>query len=193
MGCLCFWSCFFIYASVCLLFFVTGTYSVPGNETDKQALLEFKAGIAADPFAVMTSWNGTIHFCQWYGVTCVQNKSLKTLSKMPLARKVPVELGYLSKLQYLVIDKNNLTGTIPHFLGNLSSFTALSLAFNNIVGNIPDALGQLKNFQYLEVFDNKLSGIIPPSIFNLSSITFLDIAFNHFEGFLPADLFTDRC
>uniref|UniRef100_A0A2N9FWZ4 Leucine-rich repeat-containing N-terminal plant-type domain-containing protein n=1 Tax=Fagus sylvatica TaxID=28930 RepID=A0A2N9FWZ4_FAGSY len=40
------------------------------NETDRLALLEFKAKITLDPFGVMTSWNDSIHFCQWRGVTC---------------------------------------------------------------------------------------------------------------------------
>uniref|UniRef100_A0A2N9G939 Leucine-rich repeat-containing N-terminal plant-type domain-containing protein n=1 Tax=Fagus sylvatica TaxID=28930 RepID=A0A2N9G939_FAGSY len=34
------------------------------------ALLEFKAKITLDPFGVMSSWNDSIHFCQWRGVTC---------------------------------------------------------------------------------------------------------------------------
>uniref|UniRef100_A0A2N9I386 non-specific serine/threonine protein kinase n=1 Tax=Fagus sylvatica TaxID=28930 RepID=A0A2N9I386_FAGSY len=40
------------------------------NETDRLALLEFKAKITLDPFGVMSSWNDSIHFCQWRGVTC---------------------------------------------------------------------------------------------------------------------------
>ena len=42
------------------------TFVVRGNnETDQLALLEFKAKITDDPLQVMSSWNDSIHFCQW--------------------------------------------------------------------------------------------------------------------------------
>ena len=40
------------------------------NETDRSALLEFKAKIIHDPLGALSSWNDSIHFCQWQGVTC---------------------------------------------------------------------------------------------------------------------------
>ncbi|XP_065625275.1 probable LRR receptor-like serine/threonine-protein kinase At3g47570 isoform X2 [Quercus suber] len=40
------------------------------NETDRLALLEFKSKISDDPLGVMSSWNDSIHFCQWKGVSC---------------------------------------------------------------------------------------------------------------------------
>ncbi|KAM4072605.1 hypothetical protein ACB094_11G150700 [Castanea mollissima] len=40
------------------------------NETDRLALLKFKAKITQDPLMVMSSWNHSIHFCQWGVVTC---------------------------------------------------------------------------------------------------------------------------
>ena len=40
------------------------------NETDWLALLEFKSKISDDPLGVMSSWNDSIHFCQWKGVSC---------------------------------------------------------------------------------------------------------------------------
>lgn len=41
-----------------------------GNETDRQALLAFKRSISKDPQGVLSSWNDSLHFCQWEGVTC---------------------------------------------------------------------------------------------------------------------------
>ena len=40
------------------------------NETDRSVLLEFKAKIIHDPLGALSSWNDSIHFCQWQGVTC---------------------------------------------------------------------------------------------------------------------------
>ncbi|KAH9769854.1 transcription factor MAMYB [Citrus sinensis] len=44
---------------------------VVGNETDRLALLEFKSKITHDPLGALGSWNESIHFCQWHGVTWV--------------------------------------------------------------------------------------------------------------------------
>lgn len=43
---------------------------VAGNETDREALLEFKSKITVDPFGVLGSWNESSHFCKWHGVSC---------------------------------------------------------------------------------------------------------------------------
>ncbi|XWS07654.1 hypothetical protein CRYUN_Cryun41cG0008000 [Craigia yunnanensis] len=39
------------------------------NETDRLALLEFKSMITGDPQGVLSSWNESIHFCQWFNLT----------------------------------------------------------------------------------------------------------------------------
>lgn len=42
---------------------------IPGNETDRLALLEVKAKMV-DPLGILCSWNLSVDVCQWYGVTC---------------------------------------------------------------------------------------------------------------------------
>ncbi|EEF35506.1 hypothetical protein RCOM_0592430 [Ricinus communis] len=44
--------------------------SKSGNETDRLALMEFKANIGNDPYGIFSSWNDSIHFCEWRGITC---------------------------------------------------------------------------------------------------------------------------
>ena len=34
----------------------------PANETDRQALLDFKNWITQDPLQIMSSWNDSVHF-----------------------------------------------------------------------------------------------------------------------------------
>ena len=64
-------SLYFFILSTVLLLCLSSTISVTnGNETDIRSLLEFKAKITRDPLGVLRSWNGTIHFCQWYGIRC---------------------------------------------------------------------------------------------------------------------------
>ncbi|KAH1045424.1 hypothetical protein J1N35_036208 [Gossypium stocksii] len=53
-----------------LLGLATATTVIRGNDTDQQALLHFKANIIGDRLKVMESWNSSIHFCQWHGITC---------------------------------------------------------------------------------------------------------------------------
>ncbi|KAB1226272.1 hypothetical protein CJ030_MR1G003751 [Morella rubra] len=56
---------FLCYFGLLITFVVGG-----GNETDRLALLDFKSKITHDPMGVMSSWNDSVHFCQWQGVTC---------------------------------------------------------------------------------------------------------------------------
>ena len=54
----------------------TSTY-FGGNETDHQALLAFKTQITRDPENVFSSWNDSLHFCEWEGVTCGRKHRVK--------------------------------------------------------------------------------------------------------------------
>ncbi|XP_050368103.1 probable LRR receptor-like serine/threonine-protein kinase At3g47570 isoform X2 [Argentina anserina] len=107
-----------------------------------------------------------------------------------LVGKIPSSLGFLSKLQILVLQGNNLTGEIPSSLGNLSSLTALPATRNNFVGSIPSSLGQLKRLTFLSFQENNLSGTIPPSIYNLSAIVTFSVAINQIQGTVSAHLGT---
>ncbi|KAJ8617746.1 hypothetical protein MRB53_013932 [Persea americana] len=40
------------------------------NKSDRLSLLAVKDGISDDPNGVLSSWNNSLHFCMWYGVTC---------------------------------------------------------------------------------------------------------------------------
>jgi len=42
------------------------------DESDRLALLDFKNRISEDPLQIMSSWNDSTHFCDWFGVTCSQ-------------------------------------------------------------------------------------------------------------------------
>ncbi|GLT35867.1 hypothetical protein SLA2020_102830 [Shorea laevis] len=46
--------------------------SPPSNEADKFALLAFRDHIEEDPLGVLSSWNESLHFCNWIGVSCSQ-------------------------------------------------------------------------------------------------------------------------
>uniref|UniRef100_A0A2N9FL53 Protein kinase domain-containing protein n=1 Tax=Fagus sylvatica TaxID=28930 RepID=A0A2N9FL53_FAGSY len=178
------------------------------NETDRLALLEFKAKITLDPFGVMSSWNDSIHFCQWRGVTCGRRHQRVTVLDLQslklklaiytdcescdcinntLSGKIPSNLSACTKLQVLHF-RNNLTGSIPPFFGNLSFLEEFLVAENNLGGIIPDSFGQLTKLSNFLVEENRLSGTIPPSIFNLSSLEIFGVGGNQIQGRLPSNI-----
>ncbi|RCU34859.1 hypothetical protein DVA76_18880, partial [Acinetobacter baumannii] len=73
------------------------------NETDGLALLAFKHGITEDPFQVLSSWNDSLHFCQWQGVICSrrhhQRVTALNLSVHGLVGHMSPHIGNLSFLK----------------------------------------------------------------------------------------------
>ncbi|XP_057989227.1 probable LRR receptor-like serine/threonine-protein kinase At3g47570 isoform X3 [Hevea brasiliensis] len=185
------------------------------NETDGLALLEFKAKISDDPFGFMSSWNSTLHFCRWYGVTCGRRhqrvtildlQSLKLsgsisphvgnlsfLRELYLANNsfihdIPPQIGHLRRLQILSLSNNSIDGQIPPTISNCSNLVIFDLANNNLVGEIPVELGSLLKLKEIYLHDNNLVGTLPPSLGNLSSLQLLAAYGNHLNGDLPETL-----
>ena len=99
----------------------TSTY-FGGNETDHQALLAFKTQITRGPENVFSSWNDSLHFCEWEGVTCGRKH-----------RRVTV----------LDLHARGLVGSLSPYIGNLSFIREIVLVNNTIGGKIPDEVGRL--------------------------------------------------
>nr|XP_008376279.1 probable LRR receptor-like serine/threonine-protein kinase At3g47570 [Malus domestica] len=185
------------------------------NETDKLALLEFKARITSDPFGIMTSWNETIHFCHWYGVTCghrhkritmLKLRSLKlggsisphvgnlsflrvfSLINNSFRHQIPPEIGRMRRLQRLVLQNNSLSGEIPANLSGCSKLNRIYVGFNSLEGSIPKELGTLSKLKEFVIDFNNFRGRIPFSFANLSSLEVIATLFNNFGGSIP-DIF----
>nr|XP_028962274.1 putative receptor-like protein kinase At3g47110 [Malus domestica] len=150
-----------------------------------------------DPLGILSSWNESLHFCQWQGIACGRRHQRVTVLDLESSRlnagnhlrgKLPIEISSLSKLQVLALSKNTLSGEIPPSFGNLSSLQVLSVEENNLLGGIPNSLGQLKRLTYLSLGQNYLNGTILPSIYNLSSITHIYVYLNELHGTLPPGL-----
>uniref|UniRef100_A0A2N9HQF0 Leucine-rich repeat-containing N-terminal plant-type domain-containing protein n=1 Tax=Fagus sylvatica TaxID=28930 RepID=A0A2N9HQF0_FAGSY len=148
----------------CFGLFVT---SVVGgnNETDRLALLAFKAKITHDPLRVMNSWNDSIHFCQWQGVTCGRRHQ-----------------------RVIVLDlQSRKLGEIPSNLSGCNNLIALSVGSNQLVGEIPTTLSLLDKAQILWKSD-QLGG---PSNVEQYIISFDRVKFrteNHLQGNIPLSL-----
>lgn len=186
-----------------------------GNDTDRLALLSIKAGITNDPFGVMSSWNETIHFCQWHGVTCghryervtmldlqsfnlsgsispqIGNLSfLRTihLQNNSFSNEIPPEVGHLRRLLDLQLQNNSLSGGIPFDLSSCSQLEIIDLRRNFLVGRIPEALGTLSKLRVLTISYNDLTGSLPYSFSNLSSLEILNVGSSYLTGSIP-DIF----
>ncbi|KAJ9190002.1 hypothetical protein P3X46_001239 [Hevea brasiliensis] len=186
-----------------------------GNETDQLALLKFKETITGDPNQIFKSWNDSLHFCNWFGITCSSKHQRATslvlkgqnlfgsispyignlsflrfinLQNNSLCGEVPQEVGRLFRLQYFLLNNNSLEGKIPTNLTGCSQLRVISLQGNNLSGKIPEELGRLIKLQELWLDKNNLKGEIPASLGNLSSLTIFYVTFNSLVGHIPDDM-----
>ncbi|KAK3428347.1 hypothetical protein EUGRSUZ_F04390, partial [Eucalyptus grandis] len=176
------------------------------NETDRVALLAFKAGITGDPFGVLNSWNNSIGFCQWYGITCSRKhqrvtaldlssqrlsgsisphiENLSFLREMRLVNnsldhEIPPQVGQLRRLRRLRLDNNSLVGKIPKNISICSNLVTL------VLQEIPGELGSLSKLQVFALSNNNLIGSVPSSIGNSSSLEAFMVNHNNLDGSIP--------
>ncbi|XXG66404.1 hypothetical protein AAC387_Pa05g3891 [Persea americana] len=189
-----------------------------GNETDRLALLHLKNEITGDPFQIISSWNDSLHFCQWKGVICgpkhdhvqrvkalklrghslagtisahIENLTFLTsidLSNNTFHGGIPKEIGHLFRLQHLDLSQNSLQGQVPASLTHSSNLRSIILCYNLLDGNIPDELSSLLKLRELHLDSNNLTGSIPPSLGNLSTLAQLSLGYNNLHGRIPDDI-----
>ncbi|TYG51697.1 hypothetical protein ES288_D10G280500v1 [Gossypium darwinii] len=206
---------FFNLQGLNLLCLATASPLVRGNDTDQQALLQLKAKITGDQLNIMESWNSSIHFCQWIGVTCGRKHprvtklklrvlklsgslspyigNLSFLRELDLAgnsfyNRIPREIGGLRRLGALDLSNNSINGEIPSNLSACSKLILVDMSNNQLTGEIPSLLGLLSNLKNLVFFNNSLRGNIPPSLGNLSSLEKLGLTYNALSGIIPEAL-----
>ncbi|KAJ8759157.1 hypothetical protein K2173_004164 [Erythroxylum novogranatense] len=183
-----------------------------GNETDRDALLAFKAQITNNPFGKLSSWNESSHFCEWSGVICglkhqrvveldlhdgqlvgslsphvgnLSFLSIVNLSNNVLGNSIPSEIGRLIRLRVLDFSHNMLSGEIPVNISGCVNLLNLSMSFNNLNGELPAELGSLSKLQQLFFSRNNLVGQIPSSFGNLSSLEMIYGTRNNLVGSIP--------
>ncbi|CAN6581477.1 unnamed protein product [Malus baccata var. baccata] len=186
-----------------------------GNESDRLALLDFKKRINEDPLNVTSSWNHSIHFCSWVGVTCHRStkrvlvldlEAQKLVGSIPPSignfsyliglnlknnsfhGEIPQEMGRLPSLQHLNLSYNSFVGKIPTNISHCTQLRMLILEVNGITGLIPDELSSLLSLTHLALGDNNLTGTIPGWIGNFSSLTDFYIGGNNMQGNIPNEL-----
>ncbi|XP_008246057.1 PREDICTED: probable leucine-rich repeat receptor-like protein kinase At5g49770, partial [Prunus mume] len=107
---------------------------------------------------------------------------------------IPEELGNLEELTFLALNTNKFTGQIPP-LGKLSKLFWLDLADNQLTGTLPistpvtSGLDKLLKAEHFHFNKNQLSGTIPPKLFS-SEMKLIHILFdgNQFIGEIPSTI-----
>ncbi|KAB5538985.1 hypothetical protein DKX38_016518 [Salix brachista] len=191
---------------------ISSSLSLSGGGTDRLSLLALKAQITGDPLGALSSWNESLHFCEWSGVTCgrrhhraveldlhscklagslsphIGNLSflrILDLSNNSFSQNIPQELGRLFRLLQLNLENNTFTGEIPANISYCSNLQLIDLRGNDLIGKIPVELGSLLNLQACLLTANHLVGEIPLSFENLSSVESIRLGDNHLQGSLP--------
>ncbi|RDX98939.1 putative LRR receptor-like serine/threonine-protein kinase, partial [Mucuna pruriens] len=184
------------------------------SESDKQALLDLKQKLTNGMPNALPSWNQSLHFCEWQGVTCshrhmrvsvlhLQNQywggtlgpslanltflRILILSNINLNGQIPTQIGRLKRLQILDLSHNNLHGDIPIHLTNCSNLQVINLLYNKLTGKVPSwfGIGSMSQLTKLLLGANDLVGTIPHSLGNISSLQNVTLARNHLEGSIP--------
>ena len=146
----------------------TGTSSYfGGNETDHQALMAFKTHITFDPQNIFSSWNDSIHFCEWEGVTCGHKHKRVTA---------------------LDLHSKGLEGSLSPLRGNLSFIWEIVLSNNTIGGKILDEFGRLFRLRVLRLYNNSFNGEIPANLSHCFNLYFFDVGRNNLSGSTPMEL-----
>ncbi|XP_062167094.1 probable LRR receptor-like serine/threonine-protein kinase At3g47570 [Alnus glutinosa] len=174
------------------------------DESDRLALLDFKNRITEDPLQIMSSWNESTHFCNWFGVSCSPSSKRVMVLKLKgqrLGGTITPSMGNLTYLTGINLRNNSIYGEIPQELGRLQRLQHLNLSFNSIGGSLPTNLshctlpfevGNLENLGVLDLSENRLYGEIPASLGSCTSLVNLYLEGNSFEVAIPPYLKTLR-
>ncbi|KAA8515098.1 hypothetical protein F0562_018115 [Nyssa sinensis] len=137
------------------------------------ALFDFRARVDYDPYGAFANWNPNDNDpCMWSGVHCVDGKvQILDLNGLSLGGLLAPELGNLTHLKSLVLNKNQFFGAIPEEIGGLSMLEVLDLRDNNLSGNIPAEIGGLQSLKCLLLCNNKFEGSIPPELGKLNLLS----------------------
>ncbi|KAM3368500.1 hypothetical protein ACQJBY_016805 [Aegilops geniculata] len=163
-----------------------------GNDIDMLSLLDFKRAITDDPKGLLSSWNTSVHFCNWQGVKCSiitehERVAELDLSEQSFVGEISPSLGNMSYLTYLNLSRSKFSGQIPH-LGRLQELEFLDLSHNSLQGIIPVTLTNCSNLRVLDLSRNLLVGEIPAEISLLSNLTRLWLSYNDLTGVIPPGL-----
>ncbi|KEH25922.1 receptor-like protein [Medicago truncatula] len=192
----------FLICLVLQAYFVCSKKVVRCIQSERQALLQFKAALI-DDYGMLSSWT-TEDCCQWKGIGCsnlTDHVIMLNLhgdfnyynyndgNKFYMSGDIHKSLMELQQLKYLNLGGNNFEGNyILSIFGSLRNLRYLDLSGCNLGGQIPIQFESLSHLKYLNLSNNRLDGVIPHRLGDLSNLQFLDLRNNRLEGSIPTQL-----
>jgi hypothetical protein len=135
-----------------------------------------------------TWWDTLNQANSWHGIWASGGHITRVIPRdNNLVGIIPPELGNLSMMEFLSLDRNNLTGPVPPELGNLSNLTDLVLQFNQLNGSLPPQLGNMTSLVNMRVDNNQFTGALIPELGNLANLAWLEIHHNQLSGSIPVE------
>ncbi|KEH25977.1 receptor-like protein EIX2 [Medicago truncatula] len=171
-------------------------------QSERQALLQFKAGLTDVYDNMLSSWT-TEDCCQWKGIGCSNVTGHVIMLDLHgnyygnynddynyiIRGDIHKSLVELQQLQYLNLSGNNFRKSIlPGFFGSLRNLRYLDLSNCHFGGQIHIQFESLSHLKYLNLSWNHLDGLIPHQLGDLSNLQFLDLSYNFLEGSIPSQL-----
>jgi len=129
--------------------------------------------------------------CGWAGSNCDTSGMITALQfekQNYLYGTIPMEIGYLDRLEVLSMEDQMIMGALPSNLRRIQGLRVLNLAGNLISGTVPRGYYSLSNLEFLNLESNNLSGTISNRIGRLRSLLYLQLEDNDFSGSLPQSL-----
>ncbi|KAI3856798.1 hypothetical protein MKW92_044761 [Papaver armeniacum] len=97
-------------------------------------------------------------------------------------KQLPSSIFNLSRLRYLDLSANSITGYLPGSLSNLKNLQFLSLSYNNFQGPIPELICEISTLQVLDLAYNNFTGTIPSCVKKFRNLNRFDVYGNSLEG-----------
>ncbi|XVF78966.1 hypothetical protein PTKIN_Ptkin14bG0180800 [Pterospermum kingtungense] len=121
------------------------------------------------------------------------------LAENQLSGIFPTSLFKCKKIEYIVLNYNQLEGTIPLEVGNATSLIDFDIYHNNfsenkLSGEIPSSICNMSSAKEIDLSENNLDGTIPECFGNLSrSLLHLNLYMNNLRGKIPETFFPKSC
>jgi len=166
-----------------------GTAAAVTVSGDRAALEAFYHATGGPGFWTRSdNWLTDAPISEWYGVKVDSGGRVKALElgSLSMYGRMPPEIGDLTALEVLSLQRNGLYGPIPPEIGNLAALETLDLYGNRFTGPIPKEIGNLTTLEHLSI-GGSLTGPIPPEIGNLAALEHLSLGTN-LTGPIPPEI-----
>ena len=110
------------------------------------------------------------------------------LTENSLTGPIPSSYYSFTRLQYLGLATNKITGTLSSDIGYLKQLTNFYCGYNSLHSSIPSEVGELSLLEYFLVTKNSLSGTIPSEMGSLLHLLVLELNINSLTGTIPSEL-----